>query len=125
MESQDALLSMLENESIIEALSIPAEMSIEHALDARDADEFSQQWMAAFSLIEACKRGAHPIQADLSAEIRKAAYLHAYSRWKSPDLAACISDDFGLIATAAAVGIDEPWIAELLRTCRKGKVPGT
>jgi len=125
MKSQDTLLSMLGDESIIATLTIPPEMSLERILDARDSDQFSQQWMAAFRLIEVYKRKACDIEFASSTQIREGAYLHAYSRWQSTDLAACISDDFGLIADAATLDAHEPWFEEMLRKYLNGQIPGT
>lgn len=123
METQDRLLSMIGDENIVEAISIPSEYSIAQILDERDSGKFSQQWMAIFNLLEFHKDRMSKEQSDLSTQIREAAYLRAYSRWKSPDLAAYISDDFGLIADAAALGIDDPWINAIMQSYRNGVIP--
>lgn len=125
MDSQDRLLSMIGDENIIEAISIPTESSIEQILDDRDAEEFSQRWMVVFNFIESRKDRLSKNQSDLSTQIREAAYLRAYARWKSPDLAAYVSDDFGLIADASALNIDDPWINAMLHSYRNGGIPSS
>lgn len=123
MDSQDRLLSMIADENIIEAISIPMDSSVDQILDDRDSEEFSQRWMAVFNVVESHKDGMNESQSVLSTRIRKAAYLRAYARWKLPELAAFVSDDFGLIADAAATGVDDPWVNAMLQSYRKGVIP--
>ncbi len=123
MDTQNRLLSMISDENIVEAISIRTEYSIAQILDERDSEEFSQRWMAVFNLLESHKNRMSKDQSDLSTQIREAAYLRAFARWKSPDLAACISDDFGLIADAAALGIDDPWINAMMQSYSNGAIP--
>jgi hypothetical protein len=125
MESQDRLLALINEDQLIERLNVGSESSIDQILDARDAPEFVVLWMKAYASIESRKREIDDVQSDLSTQIRKVAYLRAYARWKSPDLAAYISDDFGLFADAAALCVDEPWIEEMLRKYKSGEVPAT
>lgn len=122
-ESQSAVLALLEDQRLInEHLVIPAG-TVDVVLDIRDSDEFSEQWMAAFDAVQSSKAEMTRSQTDLSTRIREAAYLLAYSRWHSPDLAAYVSDDFGLIADAAACGVNNAFVGELLSAYKRGVVP--
>ena len=123
MDTQDRLLSMIADENIIEAICIPTEFSIAEILDERDTEEFSQRWMAAFNLLESQKDRMSKNQTDFSRQMCETAYLRAFARWKSPDLAAYVSDDFGLISDAAALAIDDPWVNGMLQSYRKGAIP--
>jgi len=123
MDKQDRLLSMIADENIIDGIGIPTEFSVAEILDERDSEEFSQKWMAAFNLLESQKYRMSKNQTDLSTQIRETAYLRAFARWKSPDLAAYVSDDFGLISDAAALAIDDPWVNGMLQSYRKGVIP--
>ena len=123
MDTQDRLLSTIADENIIEAICIPTEFSIAEILDERDSAEFSQRWMAAFNLLESKKDQMSKKQTELSTQIRETAYLRAFSRWKSSDLAAYVSDDFGLISDAAALAVDDPLVNWLLKNYRNGVIP--
>jgi hypothetical protein len=126
MKSLDSLISAI-NGGLIERLVIPYEQDFEAVLDERDSEEFADKWMAAFRSVEAHKEASPktPAFSDLITKIREAAYLHAFTRWKSPDLAAYISDDFGLIADALATETNDPWIMRLLQSYQDGAIPTT
>jgi hypothetical protein len=114
---------MIADENVIEAIVIPTEISIAEILDERDSEDFSRRWMAAFNVLESKKDQMSKNQTDLSEQIRETAYLRAFARWKSPDLAASVSDDFGLISDAAALAMDDPWVDWMLQSYRKGVIP--
>lgn len=75
--------------------------------------------------VESMQRIAGHVQSELCVQIREAAYLRTISRWESPELAACVSDDFGLIADAVALGIEDPWIDGILKKYKAGEIPCT
>jgi hypothetical protein len=119
------LLSLICDEGIITSITIPVGSSIEQIINTRDSDDFSQRWMAAYKAVESRKGQASKNLSELSAQIREAAYLRAYARWKSPDLAAYVSDDFGLIADALALGKEDPWINAMCDSYKNGTIPGS
>lgn len=123
MASLYSLLSALDEGQIIERISIPPEQGIESILKDRDSDEFSARWMESFRCIESRKTLLDSNLNEFSTKIRELAYLKAFDRWKSPDLAAYISDDFGLIGDAITVGIKEPWTERLLNCYLDGVIP--
>ncbi|QDU96619.1 hypothetical protein [Lignipirellula cremea] len=90
-------------------------------LEARDEDSFSSRWMQAEDSI--ASETARAEYEELVTKLRESVYLQAFDRWKSPDLSACLSDDFGLIANAIVVDSANPWISGLLQCYLKGRVP--
>ncbi len=116
---------MLNDGRMIERIEFDPESSVEDILDARDSEDFASQWMRVYASIDSQKRMISQIQSEYSTKIRELAYLRAYARWKSPDLAAYISDDFGLIADTAALGVYEPWVEAMLEKYKEGKIPST
>ena len=123
MDSLDALLRQIECDEVIGKLSIsPAEL--DSFLDLRDLPAFSSYWMELFNQV-AAKKGASKT-ADTEprvAQLRELCYRQAYSRWRSPDLAGYVSDDFGLIGDALALGIRPPAIERLLASYLSGVFP--
>lgn len=120
----EKLLKHIQSGALIRALTIP-DGDVFSTLDARDEHSFSLKWMDAFRAIEAAKTTAGPRSEDATTvnAIREAAYLQSYTRWKSPELASYISDDFDLIADAITVDSADQWIAGLLREYLSGRVP--
>ena len=125
MDSQDSLLLLLSDGRLVESLNVDPESSVEGILDARDSENFSSRWMGIFKSIDSQKSKISKVQSERSTKIRELAFLRAYSRWKSSDLATYISDDFGLIADTAALGIDQPWVEDMLGKYKHGEIPST
>lgn len=124
MTSLESLLSEVEG-GLIDRLVLDTGETLDGILSNLDADEFAERWMAIFRDVEARKSAVAraPAAVDLTVRIREATYLKAFARWRSSDLAAYISDDFGLIADAIAGGVDDPRIAGILRSYRCGRIP--
>lgn len=112
MDKVSTLLDKMKQGSIIPKLSLK-EDEIEAALDERDAPTFSDSWMSAFRQVGAIKGCTQDAEPRIT-QLREMAYLQAYERWQSPDLAAYISDDFGLIADSLALNYDNAWLNGLL-----------
>jgi hypothetical protein len=123
MDSIEELLTLLNEGQVIERISISTDQEIELILDSREREDFSSQWMESFDNVESQKSSMENRLAESVAQIRKVAYLKSYARWKSPDLAAYISDDFGLIADAIAMSIADPRLDLLLNSYLAGAVP--
>jgi len=106
------LLEKIEQRSIVPNLSLTEE-EIEAALNQRDNPQFAETWMKAFHQIETMKRAKQDADPRIG-RLREVAYLQAYERWRSADLAAYISDDFGLIGDALATDYNDSWMNGLL-----------
>jgi hypothetical protein len=91
-------------------------------LDARDAPEFEQEWLRVDSALAKLTDG---VELPDVAAIRKAAYLKTFEAVREPELAACVSDDFGLIAAALATDYSDPWLTGLWLSYKTGVFPGS
>lgn len=111
MNDLQTLLARMERGEIIEEIILPIER-VESALNERDDERFDSLWMEVFRQVEAAKvaRGIMYDADPRVARLREMAYLKSFGRWKSPDLAGYISDDFGLIGDALTVGYVHPWL---------------
>jgi hypothetical protein len=123
MDSIEELLTLLNEGQVIQRISISTDQEIELILDSREREDFSSLWMESFDNVESQQSSKENRLAELVTQLREVAYLKSYARWKSPDLAAFISDDFGLIADAIATRIKDPWIDLLLNSYLAGAVP--
>jgi hypothetical protein len=91
------------------------------ALPRRDAAPFETQWMRVHHDLRSL--GANDYTPEVHV-VRKAAYLRAFELTNDPDLAACVSDDLGLLASAIAVAHDDPWLAALWSAYSRQEFPG-
>jgi hypothetical protein len=123
--SVESLLDAINEGWIFDQLNLPAGFGVESLLNAREADDFEAKMLESIQSMESNELATRPdaAQKEVSTTIRKAAYLKAFERWKSPELAACISDDIGLIADAIAANSNDPWIEGLLKCYLNGVIP--
>ena len=112
MDNVGKLLDQMEQGLLIPNLALSVE-DIESALNQRDKPHFAQTWMNAFRQIERNKGGKEDADPRVT-RLRELAYRQAFGRWHSPDLAAYISDDIGLIGDALAINHDDTWVNGLL-----------
>jgi len=96
-------------------------VDLERLLTGRDGPAFERNWLRVDDQLTAAL--GQPEPADVT-EVRKVAYLRAYELTREPELAAAVSDDFGLIAGALAVGLDDdPWLNGLVASYMAGRFP--
>lgn len=99
-------------------------------LEARDEPAFEAQWNRVLLAIQAHEASAPPLEEaeeTLLEEIRRIAFL---KMMRSPDLyfrdsemAACVSDDFQLLARAVRVGYSDPFLVALRGEYEAGRFP--
>ena len=112
MDHVRKLLEKLEQDSLISNLFLKQD-EIQSVLDQRDDPLFDDKWMKTFLEIKT-KKGGNKDAEHLVSRLRELTYIQAYERWQSSELAACISDDFGLIGDALALGYSDDWLNGLL-----------
>ena len=116
------LLQMLKDGQVLPKIDLPQQAEV---LDQRDEDGFCSRWVQVFTEIEAKKSATQlsPEAEALVSQLREATYLKAFQKWKSSDLAACVSDDFGLVGDCLVLGVDDAWVNGLFRAYASGFVP--
>ena len=124
MISLDMLLQKMEQGEIILGIQMSQE-DVEVMLEKRDDTIYSARWMDLFRQIGEKKAGWGPSQdADSRvARLRESAFMQSYKRWRSPDLAAYISDDFGLIGDALVIEFTDRRVDLLLDRYPTGRFP--
>ena len=118
--SLNKLLKWVENPDWISNLNIK---NVSAILDERDDESFSMRWMEAFRSIEEKKITLHAQNENLVLKIREIVYLQIFNCWKSPDLAAYVSDDFGLIGDALLLDSSDSWINGLFQAYVLHNIP--
>lgn len=126
MTSLESLLEKMVRGHIIGAIIVPnTQNEVTQVLGLRDKDEFSRKWMEVFEMVEAHKKrqALEPSAVDLVTKLREEAFIQTFERWHSSDLAAYVSDDFGLIGDTLLHEIDHPLVNGLLESYIHGNIP--
>lgn len=89
-------------------------------LDARDSFEFDNAWSVSHEKVTS----SCPPEDGSVREVREAAYKKVYRITENADLAACVSDDMGLIALAFKNKLDVEFINNLWKSYTQGEFPG-
>lgn len=96
--------------------------TIDNILVERDDNFFSEQWMQAYNEVEKQKK-QQGVPSTYNEDIRKIVFNMVLEITNNDDLAAYISDDFGLIWDAEEVDINNNWINVLWQSYKKGEIP--
>lgn len=101
------------------------EIDCDAILDLRDSETFDSNWINLYNQMEQVKlkKGFSEESKRFSDEYRKNAFLQVYNLSQNSDLAACISDDFGLIFDSIQLGVTTPWLDKLIQSYRSSKIP--
>lgn len=105
-------------------LSIPDTDSLyyEEIIRERDSPEFERHWLDKFRTLEMRTSEIRNNELEAIDELREVAYKTVFARTNSPDLAAFVSDDFELIARAAVLAVNDPWINGLWLNYKNGGI---
>jgi hypothetical protein len=117
-------LQLLKGLALSDLLIRPAmffELDAEEALAEREADPFDSKWVHTNTGVESSELDASDKEAV--DQIREAAYKATYRATGDSDLSAFVSDDFGLIAVAVAVGHSSAWLNALVNEYSQGRFP--
>ena len=88
-------------------------------LDARDRPGFEAEWLRVHDELKTALPG-EPAEV---ARLREATFKVVIGHSGHAELAAYVSDDFGLIGAALACGFEDPWLNALAEAYRVGSVP--
>ncbi len=93
---------------------------IDFLLDERDKDIFAKQWTAEYSEIEKIKSQKNEKLID---KFREKIFKTVFKEAGNDDLAAYVSDDFGLLADALNSDYRSQWIEALESAYTNGRIP--
>lgn len=89
------------------------------ALDARDNAAFDAAWLESKEKLAV----GYPIEETATKEVREAVFKTVFRLTGNPDLAAYVSEDFGLITQANLHGADIAFICRLWDSYAQGIFP--
>jgi hypothetical protein len=97
------------------------DLDLDEVLDARDEEHFDKSWIETFKLID--KLTLKRSDAQLIDNIREISFKKTYKYCEDSDLAACVSDDFELIAKALYFNLSDPFINSLWISYKNHNIP--
>jgi len=102
-----------------------AAADFDEVLDGRDMEEFDNEWCRVYDTVEALKeeKGYSEKYERESENLRKKAYLKVYDLCEDSDLAAYISDDFGLIFDSECMDYQDAWLDKMIMCYQNGEIP--
>lgn len=116
-------LKELINSKILLSENIFVIDDIELILDYRDEADFDGEWIRNYNAIDEKKDLIDLESKELIEEIREVSFKAVYDAAQSGELAAYVSDDFGLMAEALVVNYNDEWLNALGKTYVEGKIP--
>jgi hypothetical protein len=79
---------------------------IEEVLDGRDEPVFDAKWIQAYEKVRSC--GAMAEQSEID-QVRELSFKAVFASTGNPDIAAAVSDDLGLVMSAAILDFEDSW----------------
>ena len=101
------------------------QVDCDEVLDDRDLPEFEENWLRVYTQLEQMKSRS-PLgegKKQLLDQVREDVYKGVFSLTEAPEVAGAVSDDFGLICTAALVDFSDDWLNALWAAYRDGTIP--
>lgn len=94
----------------------------EGLLALRHNNVFESEWLRVHESLRLAVV-ASSAERSIVDSIRELAFKRVFNAVQDPDLAAYVSDDFGLIASGLVVGLDDPWLNRLWTQYQSGTIP--
>lgn len=95
-------------------------LNLDEVLTGRANTTFDSEWIRVFDEIKALKNS---VKITDNTHIRESAYLIVYENSNSDDLAAYVSDDFGLIFDSIFLNYRDEWFDKLIRCYEELNIP--
>lgn len=95
-------------------------LNLDEVLSGRENITFDSEWIRVFDEIKAIKTS---LKITDNTHIRESAYLIVYENSNSDDLAAYVSDDFGLIFDSIILNYRDEWFDKLIRCYEELNIP--
>ncbi|QIC08312.1 hypothetical protein GOP56_05120 [Brevibacillus sp. 7WMA2] len=101
------------------------EASIENLLDKRDDPVFAKEWMRVYTELSTLKKNESlsSLYVSTDEELRKNIFLQVLKISSQEDLAAYISDDFGLIFDSVMFTYSDEWLNGLYNEYQEKRIP--
>ena len=117
-----ALLAQLPTLDLLSTARTWSDGDFDDYLDHRDGEGFESRWLTSSTRLEEACAPDEAQTGDID-RIREVAFKAAFAKTANGDLAAYVSDDFGLIARDVACGTEDAFARALWDAYRVGRLP--
>jgi hypothetical protein len=102
-----------------------ADLDYDAVLDGRDSPPFDSEWVRVDKVVRSTQKDSRlsDEQWELIDEIRHIAFTQTAKFAGQHEICSYVSDDFGLIATALALGHDDNWLTALWSSYKNCTIP--
>lgn len=97
-------------------------IDIDELLDSRDDSNFDDEWVRVNEEIKNSSIETNII--DTINKVREKVFMKIYDFTEDSDVAAEVSDDFGLICRAYAINFEDKWLSGLVEAYLEKRIPG-
>ena len=122
MNNLAELKSLLSNSNILNFHALN-ENDIDEMLDRRDDAEFEEDWLRVFQKLEGQLFSDNALTEIKN--IREIAYKKTFETANHSELAACVADDFEMIAKSLLADFSDEWLNALFLSYLRGAFPHT
>lgn len=91
-------------------------------LELRDSDSFDSRWVQACTMVDSHEHVA-PASAEQVWQLREQVFKACFRITRNAEVAACVSDDIGLLGDALGKQVMTPWLHEMLAAYQAGRFP--
>ncbi len=101
------------------------QMDYDEVLDQRDFSDFDSEWCRVEEQLKAMRQEKEFTEEDneILDDIREKVFLEIYNRTNHDDMAAYISDDFGLICESELLDYKDDWLNKLIECYQHAQFP--
>ena len=95
--------------------------NVDEAIEGRDQPEFDSEWIRVYDAVQSIgipADGQHTLD-----RLREVAFKRTFELTENPELAGCVSDDFGLFGAALFADVDDAWLTGLWIEYRNHRFP--
>ncbi|BAP45373.1 putative uncharacterized protein [Pseudomonas sp. StFLB209] len=82
-------------------------------LDLRDSASFDSSWVQACTMVD-CHEHVSPEAAEQVRQLREYVFKSCFRITRNAEIAACVSDDMGLLGDALGKQMMTPWLRDML-----------
>ena len=97
--------------------------NVDEVIECRDDLPFETEWLRVYNKVVPESKSLSDAEKSVIYTICKNSYLQTIGFTENPELAAFVSDDLGLVASALALNYSDPWLNGLWESYRSGRFP--
>lgn len=91
-------------------------------LELRDSDSFDGRWVQACTVVDSREHAAATVAEEVR-QLREFVFKACFRITRNAEVAACVSDDIGLLGDALSKQVMTPWLDEMLAAYCEGRLP--